>query len=398
MGALGDRRFRRLLAGNSISSFGDSALYLSLGVWAKDLTGSNAAAGAVFVALGLPYLLFPLAGNLADRHRRRPTLIASNAFAAVAVLGLLAVHSAGQLWLLLTVAFAYGTASVLTTAAGAGLIKDLLDDADLVGANTASTTISQGLRVVSPLAGTAIYTHLGGGSLALFDVATFVVAIATLLSVRIDEHPTGNIASGRITAELAAGAAHLARTPLLAQITRSACLAMAVLGFYESVTFAAIAALGRPPSFFGTLMAVQAAGSIAGGLATGRIIRRVGEARTLGVALAIWAAASLIYLHPSLANDVTALAAFGTAIPLYAVAINTATQRHTPPHLQGRATAAIDAATTLTQTLSIAIGAALIDTIGYPSLLATVAVITAIAAAPVLFHPAPLPRTHQKSP
>jgi hypothetical protein len=45
VGALSDRQFRRLLAGNALSSFGDSALYLSLGIWAKDLTGSNAAAG-----------------------------------------------------------------------------------------------------------------------------------------------------------------------------------------------------------------------------------------------------------------------------------------------------------------------------------------------------------------
>ena len=50
MSALGDARFRRLLIGNSVSSFGDSALYLSLGIWAKDLTGSNAAAGAIFLA------------------------------------------------------------------------------------------------------------------------------------------------------------------------------------------------------------------------------------------------------------------------------------------------------------------------------------------------------------
>jgi hypothetical protein len=64
VGALRDRRFRRLLVGNSVSSFGDSALYLSLGIWAKDLTGSNAAAGGVFLALGLPYLAAPLAGHL----------------------------------------------------------------------------------------------------------------------------------------------------------------------------------------------------------------------------------------------------------------------------------------------------------------------------------------------
>jgi MFS family permease len=98
VGALGDARFRRLLAGNSVSSFGDSALYLSLGIWAKDLTASNAAAGQVFVALGLGYLTAPVGGQLADRFRRRPLLITANAATGVMVLSLLFVHSRDQLW------------------------------------------------------------------------------------------------------------------------------------------------------------------------------------------------------------------------------------------------------------------------------------------------------------
>ena len=50
-GLLADRGFRRLLVGQSISNFGDTCLYLSLGIWAKDLTGSNSAAGGVFLAI-----------------------------------------------------------------------------------------------------------------------------------------------------------------------------------------------------------------------------------------------------------------------------------------------------------------------------------------------------------
>ena len=60
-----------MLVGQALSSFGDSALYLSLAIWAKDLTGSNAAAGAVFSALGLPMLFAPLAGQLARGASRR---------------------------------------------------------------------------------------------------------------------------------------------------------------------------------------------------------------------------------------------------------------------------------------------------------------------------------------
>ncbi len=88
--------------------------------------------------------------------------------------------------------------------------------------------------------------------------------------MRVEEHPPDPIERGKLGIELLAGAAYLVRTPLLAQVTRSASLAMLVLGFYESVTFAVIAALGRPPSFLGALMSVQAAGSIAGGLAVDR--------------------------------------------------------------------------------------------------------------------------------
>jgi hypothetical protein len=54
LGALRDKRFRRLFAGQALSSFGDSALYLTLGIWVKTLTGSSAAAGGVFLALAVP--------------------------------------------------------------------------------------------------------------------------------------------------------------------------------------------------------------------------------------------------------------------------------------------------------------------------------------------------------
>src|SRR6266705_3052316 len=71
-GPFADPRFRRLRAGQSLSSFGDTVLYLTLGIWANALTGSNAAAGGVFLALGIPALFAPAAGHLADRVRRRP--------------------------------------------------------------------------------------------------------------------------------------------------------------------------------------------------------------------------------------------------------------------------------------------------------------------------------------
>jgi MFS family permease len=167
-GPFADPRFRRLLAGQSLSSFGDTALYLTLGIWAKALTGSNAAAGGVFLALGIPALFAPAAGHLADRVRRRPLLIWANALTAALVLSLLAVHSRSQLWIIYLVAFGYGVSFGVLGSGFAGLQKDLLPGPDLAAANAALTSIGYGLRIVAPLAGAGLFTAFGGGAWPLW--------------------------------------------------------------------------------------------------------------------------------------------------------------------------------------------------------------------------------------
>jgi hypothetical protein len=92
-------------------------MWLALGIWAKSLTGSSAAAGMVSFAIVLPQLAAPAAGMLVDRVRRRPLLIAANLVTAAAVLPLLGVHDRGDLWLIYAVALAYGASySVLGAA------------------------------------------------------------------------------------------------------------------------------------------------------------------------------------------------------------------------------------------------------------------------------------------
>src|SRR5262249_6613083 len=66
---LAHRDARVLIAGQLVSMFGDSAMFLVLGIWAKALTGSNAAAGLVFFVLVAATLAAPLGGLIADRVR-----------------------------------------------------------------------------------------------------------------------------------------------------------------------------------------------------------------------------------------------------------------------------------------------------------------------------------------
>ena len=58
-------------------------------------------------------------------------------------------------------------------------------------------------------------------------------------------------------------------------------LALLVIGFAETLIFSVLAAIGKPPSFFGVFATIQGTGSIAGGLTAAPLIRRIGETRVV---------------------------------------------------------------------------------------------------------------------
>jgi MFS family permease len=392
MGALRDPRFRRLLVGQSLSGFGDTALYLTLAIWAKALAGSNAAAGGVFLALGIPALFAPLAGHLADRVRRRRLLIITNAATGLMVLSLLAVHSRAQLWIIYVVAFCYGVSFSILSSAGAGLRKDMLADGDLAAANAALQTVSQGMRIVAPLAGAGLYVAIGGGAVAVMDAATFAAAIAALTSIGGRESIPEATSRGSFLRDATAGFRHIRAVPLLAQMTFVTACAFSVIGLNETIVFAVIGqGLHRPPSFFGILMGVQGAGAIAGGIAVAWLMRRIGAARVIGLALGASALAAAAFTTHSLALCLAAAVADGIGLVWLVVGFGTAVQVHTPPRLQGRVNAAWTMLVLTPQTISIAAGAVLISFVDYKLLLLAVTAVTGACSLLLLIRPAPEP-------
>src|SRR5437899_2151134 len=111
------RDARVFLLGSAVSMLGDSAMFLVLGIWAKALTDSNAAAGLVFFVIVVPTLFAPLAGLVVDRLRKRPLLIATNCAMGLALLLLLFVHDRSDLWLIYLVAGLYGATGVVLSSA-----------------------------------------------------------------------------------------------------------------------------------------------------------------------------------------------------------------------------------------------------------------------------------------
>lgn len=379
-------RFPGLLGTWTIGNFADSALFLTLAVWAKDLTGSSGAAGMVFFCLGAPVLASPLFGLLADRVRRRPLLVAGNLLAAAAVLLLVTIDRASDVWLLYLVTVLYGALGSLNSAAQSGLLRTLLPDELLGSANAAFMTIDQGLRVLTPVVGAALYAGWGGPALAVAVAAMLVLTAAGLALLRIPEPRAVRAALPDALSDsgfraLAAGFAHVRRTPLVRTMVIALGASLAVIGMYDSLLFAVVEhGLGRPAAFFGVLMSAQGAGSILGGLTASWVLRRLGPVRAVAAGLGVMAVAGLGFLTTSTVAVLIGSAVAGVAIPWAFVALATTRQRLTPANLQGRTAAATNVALQLPQLVATATGAVLVGAVDYRVLTVVAAAVIAAAA------------------
>jgi MFS family permease len=377
---LRDRNARLYLAGQVMSLFGDSALWLAMAIWIKVLTGSSSAAGLSWFALAAGSLFGPLGGMLADRFRRRPLLIATNLATAGLVLLLLLVHDRHQVWLIYTVMFGYGVSGSLLGPAQTALVQAVIP-ADLLGdANGALQTAQQGMRLVTPLAGAGLFAVLGPVPVIAGDAATFLVAVATLLAIRVREAPVAPPARHWV-AEMTAGARHIATVIPLRQLTVTAAIVVTAYGLSETIPFAVVSSgLHKPAAFVGVLTAAQGVGAVIAGIAAGSLIRNFSEA-TLAVLGMISAGAGYLLLIPaSLPAVLAGSALLGASLSWIIAGIMTLFQRLTPPELMGRTDAAFTFCYAVPQTVAIAAGAGLIAAVSYRVMLLIIAAIMTLAA------------------
>jgi MFS family permease len=378
------RDVRVFFFGWTVSVFGDWAMFIVLGVWAKSLTDSNAAAGLVFFALSLPSLFSPLAGMFVDRLPRRPLLVVTYLVEAVVVLALLFVHNRGDVWILYAVTAFYGAAGTVAASARSALMTTAMPKEMLGEANGIFQSVREGLRLIAPLIGAGIYSSAGGGFVAILDSASFVAVVIAILFMKAPE-PRFERVEHDFWSEVFAGARHIFATLPLRQIVFATGACLLVVGFSETVVFAVLdQGLHRPPSFFGVLSSFQGVGAIVGGVTAPRILRRLGDVSLCGMGMASFAFGDGTFVSHSLPLVLFGIVVSGCGISWLIVGLATALQVRTPLRLQGRVASAADVFVSTPQTVSIALGAMLVAFVDYRLLVIVMAVVVAACAAYLL--------------
>jgi MFS family permease len=186
-GPFQNRSFRRLFAGRVVTNLGDSFYFVAAMWLVYSLTGNAFYSGvAGFLTLAPSALQF-LAGPLVDRWSVRRTLTGTQLVQAAVVALVPVVHAAGLLTVevVLVVMPLLAALNQLVYPAQTAALPRLLDDEDLVAANSAFSIAYQGVEMVANGVGGLLIGLVGAVALFAVDAVTFGLAALLFATVAV---------------------------------------------------------------------------------------------------------------------------------------------------------------------------------------------------------------------
>ncbi len=391
--------FQRLLAAQAVSNVGDGLVLVAMPLLATHYTKEPLLVAGAAVAQGLPWLLFSLpAGVLVDRVDRRRLMVAADAVRAVLMLafGFLVLTGQGGIVAVYVVAFAMSTAETLYVSAVQSITPQLVgsDDEALDAANgRLEATSVTGQEFLGPALGGVLF-GVAMSSPFLLDSLSFAASAVLLVRMRgrfraVVPGSAPESGTRRVRGEMAEGFRWVWRQPVL----RLLGVTLAALAFLQGSMWGLLALYAReelavPVQVFGVLWAVAAIGDLVGGLATGRLRRRLGAGRTVQLATLVVGFGYLVMgTSGHVATFTVGLAVVGLAIVTAQVVITSLRQRLTPEHLLGRVSATYRLVTSGMDPLGALAGGVLAHVVGLraPFLVAGVLqVVLALTVVPLL--------------
>jgi predicted MFS family arabinose efflux permease len=357
-------RLALLFAGSALNAIGTWATLIAL--WGFAAYRFHAAPDQVAL-LGLAWsvpgaLLSPLAGAPIDRFGPRIVMIGSNVLGIATALLMAAADSYTAL---VTLAVLAGAVEAFGRPAATSLPPRLVDDADLLTANSLLGVAEQSAIVFGPLAGALAISWGGIRAAFFFDAATFVVGALAVLPLRL-RPKTGDYARAPLRRELLDGW-RLACN--LTDVRRTLLLATAVFcswgAFFVLEPLYVRDVLHRSPATLGLLQTVFGIGLIGTTILLPRLGDRVASVRVLALAVAASGVAAAVYVGThSLAVAMVGVFLWGVDVAFFWPPMQTVLQRATPADAHGRVMGLASSANGLGQLVAIPLAGLAVAAVG----------------------------------
>src|SRR3954447_11059168 len=327
-------QFRRVWWGQAISSLGDGVFTVAL-IGAvlehprtRDLGFVTAAESGALVTVSL------LGGVLADRMRRSRAMALSDVVRCVGVLGFVAGAAQGPLVLAFLFAALMGAGAALFQPAFGALIPSLVPDEDLAAANALRSMTTRSAAIAGPALG-GLLLALGGPRTALLvNLVSFVISLLTLIGIK-DKAPE-RTASESVFQEARAGLSAVRARPWVMVIILQGTVQLLLVMGPALVLLPILLKERGELSAFGVMVALQAAGSVLGGLvAAGLKSTRSGVTAVCALALLGFQLLCLALELPLYVLGF-AMVVTGFGYSVFGVLWMSALQRSVPDELLGR--------------------------------------------------------------
>ncbi len=292
--------FARLWTAGTVSNLGDGVVLGALPLVAYSISHSPTTVALVTAAGTLPWLLFSLVGGvIADRTDRRRTMgiVDTFRFVAMALLGFALVTDVESIPLLMIVAFSLGMAETVFDNASQAILPSIVTTDALETANGRLEGAQIiGNQFVGPPVGAWMF-GLAASAPFFFDAASFGAAALLVLTLRGSFRPERNAEAGPASVRHDIGEG--LRWLFSHRILRSLAIALGVMNLVGMIAMTTLVLYAKEVLHladwqFGLLFTAEAAGALLGSTMAARISRRLGNGRTLGLAIAVSGASMLL--------------------------------------------------------------------------------------------------------
>jgi MFS transporter, DHA3 family, macrolide efflux protein len=370
---LKNRNFMLLLASQIISSAGDTFTFLALSVKVTDMfsaAGESARAmGGILIAFALPQLVFALfAGTLVDRWDKRKVMIASDVIRGLLVPAFFLVMTPADLPLAFGIAFLISTFSIFFNPARTALLPALVDEEDLITANSWMQVGNTMARLAGPVAAGILIAAVGLDLAFRIDALSFLISGAFLFGMRgvLTQESVAPGQKSKAWNDLQEGIRFALNSRLLQGITLGLSVAMLGLGAVNVLFVPYLRFIfDAPTEALGIMESAQGIGMVAGGL----LISGLGK-RFLPKPLAFFSVIllgggiSIFGIAPNFTVALVTIACIGLTLPPLNASLQTMMQKGVPRTMLGRAGSVMDMSMTVANLISMGVAGMLGDFLG----------------------------------
>ena len=267
----GMRAFTIVWVGQVVSLLGTQMTQFALTIWTWEKTGAATALALGNLFFMAPQMLMsPLAGALVDRWNRKLVMMISDLAAGLATIVIYLLLRAGalEIWHLYA-AFAFtGAFQAFQFPAYSAAVSTMIPKEHYTRASGMLSLAQSASGIFGPVATGILLNMVETGGILVFDIASFVVAIAALLLVHIPQPPAQTSERKSILEDSLFGFRYILERPSLLGLQ----LVFFFINFTTVLCFALMAPMilsrtGNDTVVLGSIQSAFGVGGVVGGLA-----------------------------------------------------------------------------------------------------------------------------------